>query len=187
MKIKKNRLNVLKLYLITKKSFKLFLSKKNLQLINIKLFELQLKKSLKLFFKICLQKWKSRDVFIFFHFLSQIFKKITKIEKKSIRLGLFYELLQKINSNLFSSIFKSNFLQIFCYFLKIYSKNIKISGNLTHIIFYTNIKNFKKINFYYYYNYSIFWNTNKNIKFYLLFLYYSINKIKNLYFKNKTK
>lgn len=189
MKIKKNQRNRLKLYLITKNNYTIFSLKKKSQLLDIKLLEIQFKKIIKFFFQSFVQELNSRNFYNFFSFLNQIKKNIVVFEKKKLHSSLLtYFLNNKLTKfNLLYSILKSNFLQIYCYFLKITAKNFFFS-HLTNIIFCTNINYFKKINFYFYYNYLIFWDIKNNINFFLILIFYVIYKIKtykNTMYQNK--
>ena len=83
MKITKNYHNSLKYYLLNKKTYKLFLVKSNFQLVKSKNIELQLKKIIKLFFKIMYKNIFLLNFNINFKLLTQ-FKQKTVLYKKKL-------------------------------------------------------------------------------------------------------
>nr|QYC61853.1 hypothetical protein [Actinocyclus sp. mgcode 4] len=172
MKVKKNQRNVLKLYLLNKKTYKTVQSKNVSQLIKLNILELQLKKTFKFFFKLMLKKNFIKKMSFFFLFT---------VSKKKYLIDLnllnFFINNNNISINLLNNILKCDFLQLNFFFNLQYLNKKKFSNinfELTNFIFTHDIKSLKKLKKFYSINYLIFWNpvnlTNIFIKLFYFFL-----------------
>jgi len=188
MKITKNYHNSLKYYLLNKKTYKLFLVKSNFQLVKSKNIELQLKKIIKLFFKIMYKIIFLLNFNINFKLLTQFKQKTVLYKKKLSNLNLFIYFMKerRINLNMFNQLLNSDFTQLFCFFSTMYQKKqktFKTFGDLTNIITSNMLPYYKKTkNFFFYYNYLLFWNYKNSFFIFQLF-YFLILKIKKLSIK----
>jgi len=187
MKITKNYHNSLKYYLLNKKTYKLFLVKSNFQLVKSKNIELQLKKIIKLFFKIMYKNIFLLNFNINFKLLTQFKQKTVLYKKKLSNLNLFIYFMKerRINLNMFNQLLNSDFTQLFCFFSTMYQKKqktFKTFGDLTNIITSNMLPYYKKTKFFFYYNYLLFWNYKNSFFIFQLF-YFLILKIKKLSIK----
>ena len=186
MKIKKNLRNIFKHHLLNSKTYKLFSSELNVQVIKIKNLELQVKKLIKLFFEVMLKNQKSKN-FIFSNLVCSLGSKSLIFDKSLLNISYLRFCTEKnlVNYSLLSKIFTSSFIQIFGHFYTTYLKYNKISkvmGDLTNIILTDDITSIKKIKFFYGYNYLMFWNS-MNIRFLFKFFQFLILKVS----KRKTR
>lgn len=187
MKSTKNYYNSLKYYLLNKKTYKLFLIKSNFQLIKLKNIELQLKKTIKLFFKIMYKNIFLLNFNINFKLLTQLKQKTVFYINKFSNLNLFIYFMKErqLNINMFNQLLNSEFTQLFCFFSSMYKKKqkiFKIFGNLTNIIISNILQYLKKTKNFYYYNYLLIWNY-KNCSFIFQLFYFLILKIQKLSIK----
>jgi len=187
MKITKNCHNSLKYYLLNKKTYKLFLVKSSFQLVKSKTIELQLKKIIKLFFKIMYKNIFLLNFNINFKLLNQIKQKTVLYKNKLSNLNLFIYFMKErqINLNMFNQLLNSDFTQLFCFFSTMYQKKqktFKIFGDLTNIITSNMLHYLKKTKNFFYYNYLLFWNSKNSFFIFQLF-YFLILKIKKLSIK----
>ena len=171
MKIKKTQRNLLKFHLLDKKIYKIFYSKKVCHLLKLKSIELQLKKIIKVFFKLMLKKKNS------------IFLTLLSISKKThiIYLDLlhFFTNNKIFSINFIHKFLNYHFLQLLCSFFIFYMKKEKVSKmtvKLTNIIMTDNLKNLKKIKDFHCLNYFIFWNS-ANATIILKLFYFLILKL----------
>ena len=181
--------NFLKLYLLQNKKYKSFLRKQNFQLIKLKNIELQLKKIIKLFFKIL---YKSRYLFnfnIYYKLLNQFQQKTVFYKNCFLNLNLLisFSKKQQINWTKVNQYVNSEFIQLFWFFSGTFKKNqkiYKIFGDLTNVIISNVIPYLEKTKNCFYYNYLIFWNS-KNFFFILRLFYFLTLKIKKAQIKNQ--